>query len=427
MSSPAIEVDRVSKAYRLYPTPRHRALEMVMFGTRIYHTHFWALTDVSLRVAAGATLGLIGNNGSGKSTLLQLIAGIMAPTKGQVVVNGRISSLLELGAGFNPEFTGRENVELYGIVMGMSREEIVERLPMIQAFAGIGEFLDRPVKSYSSGMFVRLAFSAAIHVNPDILLVDEALAVGDVLFQHQCIRRIREMQASGTTIVFVSHDMGMMRSICTEAILLDHGRIEAHDDPATIANIYHAKTANLEAAAHAPGRQRSDGGADGAVAFRAEPGFDERVRLFRHGTGAARIRQVELLDRQGRPVSSVEFDDEVILRVHVQYYEDAAFSILGFSIRDQTGTDIVGSNTHEENVPLPPRLAGDTVVVDFRQRLPLVKGTYSISTALAYDRSKPSYFDWVDNALVLTVLPPESGKVIHGKVALPVHIAVHVQ
>jgi homopolymeric O-antigen transport system ATP-binding protein len=427
MSSPAIEVDRVSKAYRLYPTPRHRALELMMFGTRTYHTHFWALTEVSLRVARGATLGLIGNNGSGKSTLLQLIAGIMAPTKGRVAVNGRVSSLLELGAGFNPEFTGHENVELYGIVMGMSREEIVERLPLIQAFAGIGEFIDRPVKSYSSGMFVRLAFSAAIHVKPDILLVDEALAVGDVLFQHQCIRRIREMQASGTTIVFVSHDMGMMRSICTEAVLLDHGRIEAHDDPATIANIYHAKTANMEAAANAAGRRHADGDAGGAVAFRAEPGFDERVRLFRHGTGAARIRQVELLDPQGRPVSSVEFDDEVVLRVHVQYYEDAAFSILGFSIRDQTGTDIVGSNTHEENVPLPPRLAGDTVVVDFRQRLPLVKGTYSVSTALAYDRSKPSYFDWIDNALVLTVLPPESGKVIHGKVALPVHIAVHVQ
>jgi len=192
MSSSAIEVDHVSKAYRLYPTPRHRALELMMLGTRRYHTHFWALTDVSLRVRAGATLGLIGNNGSGKSTLLQLIAGIMAPTTGRVSVTGRISSLLELGAGFNPEFTGRENVELYGIVMGMSREEIVERMPAIQAFAGVGEFIDRPVKSYSSGMFVRLAFSAAIHVNPDVLLVDEALAVGDVLFQHQCIRRIRE-------------------------------------------------------------------------------------------------------------------------------------------------------------------------------------------------------------------------------------------
>jgi lipopolysaccharide transport system ATP-binding protein len=427
MSSPAIEVDHVSKAYRLYPTPRHRALELMMFGSRRYHTDFWALTDVSLHVTAGATLGLIGNNGSGKSTLLQLIAGIMAPTKGRVAVNGRISSLLELGAGFNPEFTGRENVELYGIVMGMSRDEIVERLPMIQAFAGIGEFIDRPVKSYSSGMFVRLAFSAAIHVNPDVLLVDEALAVGDVLFQHQCIRRIREMQASGTTIVFVSHDMGMMRSICSEAVLLDRGRIEAHDDPATIANIYHAKTANAEAASQTSGRLRTSAEGVVPVTFRMDKSFDERVRLFRHGTGAARIRHVELLDRQGQPVNSVEFDDEVILRVHVQYYEDAAFSILGFSIRDKTGTDVVGSNTHEENVPLPPRLAGDTVVVDFRQRLPLAKGTYSVSTALAYDRSKPSYFDWVDNALVLTILPPESGKVIHGKVALPVDIAVHLQ
>jgi len=426
MGSAAIEVEGVSKAYRLYPTPRHRALELMTFGTRTYHTHFWALRDVSLRVAAGATLGLVGNNGSGKSTLLQLIAGIMSPTNGHIAVNGRISSLLELGAGFNPEFTGRENVELYGIVMGMSREETAARLPAIQAFAGIGEFIDRPVKSYSSGMFVRLAFSAAIHVNPDILLVDEALAVGDVLFQHQCIRRIREMQAAGTTIVFVSHDMGMMRSICTEAILLDRGRVEAHDDPATIANIYHAKTASIEAAANAPSRAVDrDGGA--AVVFRAEPRFDERVRLFRHGTGAARIQQVELIDRQGRPISSVEYDDEVILRVHVQYHEDAPFSILGFSIRDNTGTDIVGTNTHEENVPLPPRLAGQTVVVDFRQRLPLAKGTYSVSTALAYDRSKPSYYDWIDNALVLTVLPPESGKIVHGKVALPVNIAVHVQ
>ncbi len=427
MGSPAIEVDHVSKAYRLYPTPRHRALELMTFGTKTYHTNFWALSDASFRIAPGATLGLVGNNGSGKSTLLQLIAGIMVPTKGRIAVNGRISSLLELGAGFNPEFTGRENVELYCIVMGMSREETMGRLPAIQAFAGIGEFIDRPVKSYSSGMFVRLAFAAAIHVSPDVLLVDEALAVGDVLFQHQCIRRIREMQASGTTIVFVSHDMGMMRSICTEAILLDRGRIEAHDDPATIANIYHAKTANVEAASNAGARVRRDGDSAAAVVFREDSSFDERVRLFRHGTGAARIRQVELLDLQGRPLSSVEFDDDVILRVHVQYYEDAAFSILGFSIRDKTGTDILGSNTHEENVPLPPRLAGSTVVVDFRQRLPLAKGTYSVSTALAYDRSTPSYFDWVDNALVITVLPPESGKVVHGKVSLPVSIAVHAQ
>jgi ABC-type polysaccharide/polyol phosphate transport system ATPase subunit len=425
----AIEVEGVSKAYRLYPTPRHRALEVLTFGTRQYHTSFWALTDVSFQLEAGATLGLIGNNGSGKSTLLQVISGIVPPTTGRVGVNGRISSLLELGAGFNPEFSGRENVELYGIVMGMSREETAARLPAIEAFAGIGDFIERPVKSYSSGMFVRLAFSAAIHVNPDILLVDEALAVGDVIFQHQCISRIREMQADGTTIIFVSHDMAMVRSICTEAILLESGRIAAHDDAATIANVYHAKTSAKYAAmtsGRAPEPDEGDAASGSPTAtFHAAGDFDERIGLFRHGSGGARIRDVELLDKDGRPVTSVDFDEEVTLRVHVQYHKHAPFSILGFSIRDKTGTDIVGTNTHEENVPLPPRRRGDTVVVDFRQRLPLAPGTYSVSTALAYDRSKPNYFDWVDNALVLKVLPPESGKIIHAKVGLPVDIVVH--
>ena len=424
MGSLAIEVDHVSKAYRLYPTPRHRALELFTFGARRYHTDFWALNDVSFRLPSGTTLGLVGNNGSGKSTLLQVIAGIVSPTNGRVAVNGRISSLLELGAGFNPEFSGRENVELYGIVMGMSRDETQARMPAIEAFAGIGEFIDRPVKSYSSGMFVRLAFSAAIHVDPQILLVDEALAVGDVVFQHQCIHRIREMQAGGTTIIFVSHDMGMVRSICSEAILLESGRVVAHDDPATIANVYHARISGTDLA-HSVRGPRPEG-VDG-VKFHAGADFDERVHLFRHGTGAARIRDVQLFDMQGRLVSSVEFDEEVILRVHVEYHQDAPVSILGFSIRDKAGTDIVGTNTHEENVPLPPRRAGDKVVVDFRQRLPLAKGTYSVTTALAYDRSKPDYFDWVDNALVLTILPPESGKIVHGKIGLPVDIAVHVQ
>jgi lipopolysaccharide transport system ATP-binding protein len=221
--------------------------------------------------------------------------------------------------------------------------------------------------------------------------------------------------------------MGMVRSICSEAILLDGGRIIAHDDPATIANVYHARTATMEAVTIAPRVVRANGNGPASVVFHAEPGFDERVRLFRHGTGAAQIRSVELIDAQGRAVNAVEFGEEVILRVHVQYNEDAPFSILGFSIRDKTGTDIVGTNTHEENVPLPPRRKGDTVVVDFRQRLPLAKGTYSVTTALAYDRSQPTYFDWVDNALVLTILPPESGKIVHGKVGLPVDIAVHVQ
>ncbi len=427
MGSPAIEIDRVSKAYKIYPTPRHQALEILMLGTRQYHREFWALQDVSLEVAAGTTLGVIGRNGSGKSTLLQLIAGITPPTKGRVSVNGRVSSLLELGAGFNPEFSGRENVELYAIVMGMTREETAARLPVIEDFAGIGEFIDRPVKSYSSGMFVRLAFSAAIHVDPDILLVDEALAVGDASFQHQCMRRIRQLQTDGTTIVFVSHDMAMVRAICSDAVLLDAGRVVARDDAATVANLYHARTSEGELPPAVPRAPTGEGAATRAITFHADVDFDTRVRLFRHGSGAARIRQVEVIDAEGRQIDSVEFNEDVILRVHMEYYEDAPFSILGYGFRDKSGTDIVGTNTFEENVTLPARRAGDTLVVDFRQRLPLAPGTYSVSTALAYDRSSPHYFDWVDNALVITVLAPASGKSVYGKVWLPVEIAVHTQ
>jgi ABC-type polysaccharide/polyol phosphate transport system ATPase subunit len=424
MAAPAIDIQNVSKAYKIYPSPRHQALELLTLGARQFHSEFWALRDVTLPVMRGTTLGVVGNNGSGKSTLLQLIAGISPPTRGDVRTHGRISSLLELGAGFNPEFTGRENVELYGVVMGMSRKEARARLPAIEAFAGIGAFIDRPVKTYSSGMFVRLAFSAAIQVDPDILLVDEALAVGDALFQHQCMRRIQSLQEAGTTIVFVSHDMAMMRAVCTDAILLEGGHVAAHDDPAAIANLYHAKTSAAERAQPAP-RVASASAAGGGVRFHASPDFDERVKLFRHGTGAARIRQVELIDAEHRQASTVEFAEEVTLRVHVEYYEDAPFSILGFGVRDKAGIDIIGTNTHEENVPLPPRRAGETTVVDFRQRLPLQPGSYSVSTALAYDPTHPRYFDWVDNALVVTVLPPASGTRVHGKVALPIAITIH--
>lgn len=424
MALPAIDVQGVSKAYRIYPTPRHRLLEALTFGRRTYHQDFWALNDVTLRVEPGTTLGVVGDNGSGKSTLLQLMAGITSATAGSLTVRGRISSLLELGAGFNPEFSGRENVELYGVVMGMSREETRSRLPRIAEFAGIGEFLDRPVRSYSTGMFVRLAFSAAIHVDPDVLLVDEALAVGDIVFQHQCITRIREMQARGMTIVFVSHDMGMVRSVCTRAVLLHAGRVLALDDSATIANLYHARSAAAERAALGePARHQAESGEPGR--FEVDPGFDDRVRVFRHGTGAAKIRRVELLNAEGQRLTSVSFDERVTLRVHAEFYEDVPFCILGFGVRDKAGTDIVGTNTHEEQVPLPRRQAGDTMVVDFCFQVPLLHGTYSVSTALAYDHERRDYLDWVDNVVVFGVLPPESGKTIHGKVWLPVQIAVH--
>jgi len=426
MPQPAIALQDVSKAYKIYPHPRHRLLEAIWRGRRKYHHDFWALHHVSFQVPSGTTLGFIGLNGSGKSTLLQVIAGIVEPTSGRVTVNGRISSLLELGAGFEPEFTGRENVLMQGTIMGFPREEMLERLPKIEAFAEIGEFIDRPVKTYSSGMFVRLAFAAAIHVDPEILLVDEALAVGDAVFQHRCIRRIRELQESGKTILFVTHDIGALKALCSTALFLHAGELRAMGDSAEVAQLYHAHVANLEArhAAASP-MHAGDQPSPSPTLFRSDPDFDARAALFRHGTGGARIRNVELLDAAHRPLRSAAFNQEVIVRVHVEFLEDVPFCILGYFVRDRTGTDLVGTNTYEENVPVPPRKAGEVSVIEYRQRVPLMPGSYSVTTALAYNRTAAGYFDWVDNALVFEVLAPADGKLIHSRVWLPVEITLH--
>jgi lipopolysaccharide transport system ATP-binding protein len=425
MSEPVIELDAVTKSYKIYRNPRHRAVELLIPGAPVLHTPFLALRDVSLRVERGETLGVVGANGSGKSTMLQIIAGIVRQTSGRVSVRGRVSSLLELGAGFHPELTGRENVEVFGTIIGLTLPEIRKRLPDIERFAGIGDFIDQPVKLYSSGMFVRLAFSAAIHVDPDVLLVDEALSVGDAVFQHQCLLRIREMQARGTTIIVVSHDMGMIKAISSWVVLLDGGQVIAQGGPAEMASLYFARASAEIAKAEAPHlpAMTVEEGAD--PRFQADATLDARVRVFRHGTGAARIRRVELLDAQGRPTIAVEFNEEAVLRVHVEYVEDVPASIIGFGFRDRTGTELIGTNTHEEGVTLPFRGAGSTLVVDFRLRLPLVPGTYSVSSAIAADRYTRAYFDWVDNALVMTVSPPSSGKAIHGQVWVPVDISVH--
>jgi ABC-type polysaccharide/polyol phosphate transport system ATPase subunit len=427
MSPGDIELEGISKAYRIYSHPRRRLMEALWRGRRSYHDEFWALRDVTFRVPAGTTTGLIGMNGSGKSTLLQVIAGILQPTTGTVAINGRIASLLELGAGFNPDFTGRDNIVMNGAIMGFTAEEMAHRIPEIERFAEIGEFIDQPVKTYSSGMFVRLAFAAAIHIDPDILLIDEALAVGDAMFQHRCIRKIREFQARGKTILFVSHDINAVKSICSQAVFLDGGRVAAIGDAEQVTGRYHAHVARLESGrAELPGPVPDRPSAPAArVRFRADPAFEKRTRLFRHGGGQARVRNVELLDSAERPVSAAAFDEEVVLRVHLEFIENVEYSILGFFFRDRTGTDLVGTNTHEEGTELPPRRAGETLVVDFRQRVPLAGGTYSVTAGLAYHRAAPGYFDWVDNALVFEILPPASGKLIHSKVWLPAEIAIH--
>src|SRR5262252_5841091 len=235
---PVVLVQNVSKLYRLYRHPSDRLRELVPFQSKKRHHDFWALRDIHFRVEKGETLGIVGPNGCGKSTLLQIVCGILQPTSGRVVTTGRVAALLELGAGFNPEFTGRENVFLNGEIMGLSRGEIARALPSIASFADIGEFIGRPVKEYSSGMYVRLAFSTAIHVDPDILIVDEALAVGDAVFANRCMRKFEELKQRKITVLFVSHDLGLVKQLSDRAIFLLNGKIAAQGEPRDVSNRY---------------------------------------------------------------------------------------------------------------------------------------------------------------------------------------------
>src|SRR5436853_5333546 len=269
-------------------------------GSAPRHTDFWALRDIAFEVEKGETLGLVGPNGCGKSTLLQIVSGILAPTTGRVVTRGRIAALLELGAGFNPEFSGRENVYLNGEIMGLSRAEIDKAMPSIEAFAEIGEFIERPVKEYSSGMYVRLAFSTAIHVDPDILIVDETLAVGDAVFANRCVRKFEELRARKITVLFVSHDLGLVKQLSDRAILLLGGRIEAQGAPNDVINRYIGLVLEKQ-------RSSKDKG--------------DRVRgSFRHGDGTSEVVQVEILNARGEAVTSVASGEPITVRVRSRFH-----------------------------------------------------------------------------------------------------------
>src|SRR5215212_6700624 len=309
--SPALRVDAVSKQYRIYDRPADRLKETLTRGRWKAHREFWALKDISFEVETGTTTGIIGPNGSGKSTLLQIITGTLEPTHGSVLIEGRVAALLELGAGFNPEFTGIENIFMNAALMGFSKAETENLLPEIASFAEIGDFIYQPLKTYSSGMYIRLAFAAAIAVQPQILIIDEALAVGDAVFQHRCTRRIKEMQENGTTILFVSHDPSAIRALCNRAILLNQGEKIAEGSPSDVLNRYQkiimarqqAYEANLKPADTEPAAPRST--------LKATP----LSYLYRHGDRSAEVLQVELLDSTLRPTELVETGEPLIVRI----------------------------------------------------------------------------------------------------------------
>ena len=374
-------VQNVSKLYRLYRRPADRLRELLP-RARARHTDFWALRDIGFEVEKGETLGLVGPNGCGKSTLLQIVCGILQPTSGRVVTRGRIAALLELGAGFNPEFTGRENVYLNGEIMGLSRAEIDKAMPSIESFAEIGEFIARPVKEYSSGMYVRLAFSTAIHVDPEILIVDEALAVGDAVFANRCVRKFQELRERKVTVLFVSHDLGLVKQLSDRAILLLNGRIAAQGAPNDVINRYIGLVLAKEESKNKK---------------------DDRIHAsFRHGDGSSEILGVEILNARGEAATAVTGGEPITVRVRSRFHQAKSDPMVGILIRTRIGMDVYGTNTRLERVRLGDFQAGDELEVDFGVECWLTPQQYTLTVAT--QNADGTSHDWLDDAVAFDVV-----------------------
>ena len=368
----AVETANLTKVYRLYSSPLDRLKEMLHPMRRRYHCDFYALRDVSLSVRSGETLGIIGRNGSGKSTLLKLFTGVLTPTSGSLRVNGRVAALLELGAGFNPELTGRANIYFNGTIMGYSRAEVDVRLSEIVSFADIGAFLDQPVKTYSSGMFVRLAFAVAVNVNPDILIIDEALAVGDLSFQARCYKKFEDFRRQGKTIIFVTHALDSVIRYCSRALVMEGGQIMRDSDPKTAVDAYKQLLAENSAP---PGEPAHALTAPAAL----KQGSEMHADALSYGDGRAEIVDFALLDADGRPAQTLAHGGRFSIVMKVRFNADIEDPIFAYTITDIRGLEITGTNTYFKRVDTGLRRRGDCVKVTFSQTLNLQAGGYSLS------------------------------------------------
>ena len=383
----SITVSHLGKAYKQYPTRWSRLAEWLLPFRGPRHQLKWILQDINFHVAPGEAVGLIGINGAGKSTLLKLITGTAAPTTGSVAIGGRVAAMLELGMGFHPDFSGRQNALMAGQLLGVSAAEMAQLMPEIEAFAEIGAYLDQPVRVYSSGMQMRLAFAVATARRPDVLIVDEALSVGDAYFQHKSFERIRGFRAQGTTLLIVSHDKGAIQSVCDRAILLDAGRIALQGAPEEIMDYYNAMLAERE-----------------NQSVRQESHASGKVQTI-SGSGEASVEDIALLDADGNVAEVHGVASAVTLRVLVAVHAPIARLTLGFRIKDRLGQPVFGTNTFHMGRTLPPVAAGERLTLSFRFTLDLGPGSYSIATALhSADTHLVDNYEWRDLALVFQVV-----------------------
>ncbi|HDR9833720.1 TPA: ABC transporter ATP-binding protein [Burkholderia multivorans] len=382
-----ITVTNLGKAYKQYPTRWSRLVEWLDPRGKDHHTLHWVLRDVNFSVSAGEALGIIGINGAGKSTLLKMIVGTTQPTVGSVTTTGRVAALLELGMGFHPDFTGRQNVMMAGQLLGYSVDELTTLMPEIEAFAEIGEYIDQPVRVYSSGMQMRLAFSVATARRPDVLIVDEAMSVGDAYFQHKSFDRIREFGKLGTTLLIVAHDKAAIQAICDRAILLNAGRLEMEGPPEAVMDFYNAMLAERE---NSEVRQE-----------KLESGAVQTVS----GTGEAVIDDVALLDQSGQPVEVIGVGQPVILRVKVRCVHAIPELVVGYMIKDRLGQTVFGTNTYHLKQVLADLVEGQLVELHFEFLANIGVGSYSVAVALhTGDAHLANNYQWRDHALVFNVV-----------------------
>lgn len=445
-SDVVIQVNGLGKCYHIYEKPRDRLLQGVVprlqhlagLPSKQYFREFWALQEISFEVRRGETIGVIGKNGSGKSTLLQMLCGTLTPTTGHLSITGKVAALLELGAGFNPEFTGRENVYMNASILGLSKEQIDARLEQILTFADIGDFIEQPVKTYSSGMYVRLAFAVIAHVDADILIIDEALAVGDAFFTQKCMRFLRAFQETGT-ILFVSHDSAAVINLCQRAIWLDHGHIVVQGETKTVCEAYLEDFYQVQAGETEKSQPRQAEPVKAAPpppdASLQDPRWEQinrstlrndlQIFTFPPETTAAfgqsggRITEVLLLDRLGKQLTSIIGGETVTLRIRLHCLQAITRPIVGFIFKDRLGQYLFGDNTFLSYQDAPPTLAaGSTAEAMFTFQMPLLPaGDYAVTAALAEgDQHDHIQHHWLHEAIIVRSL---SSSVSTGLVGIP--------
>lgn len=413
----AIQIESVSKCYQIYNAPRDRLLQMLFGRWRTYYKEFWALQPLSINIDRGQTVALIGRNGSGKSTLLQLICGTLGTTTGSINAHGRVAALLELGSGFNPEFTGRENVYLNATMLGLTEQEIDARYDQIVEFSDIGDFIDQPVKTYSSGMYVRLAFAVVAHVDADILIIDEALAVGDAVFTQKCMRFLRKFQENGT-ILFVSHDVGAVVSLCNYAYWLDKGVLVKSGEPKDVCAAYLASNYESQQGASSAIAQKTKTPIpastiqprDMRLDFINQSKFRNDIEIFQFqedaesfGKGGIEITQVSLCDLENNPLQWIVGGERVVLHVDCMPHQEVFSPIVGFYIKDRLGQVLFGDNTYLSYMDDPLSLSyGIGFKASFQFQMPtLAKGDYSISVAVAEgNQDEHIQHHWIHDALI---------------------------